>query len=174
MSATEESTPSRVRVRAARSDELAAVGELTVEAYATAGYLDNEHGYADTLRDAASRAAAGDVLVAVDEADRLLGAVALFTFDAGPEWAEQAEPGDAVIRMLAASPAARGLGVGAALATACVERARELGCRRVRLSTQPMMKAAHRIYERLGFQRAPQNDWEPVPGIELLGYELAL
>lgn len=162
-----------VVVREARADELTEVGEITVEAYAVEGYLDNDHGYADTLRDAAARAAAGTVLVAVD-GNQLLGAVALFTHDAGPDFAEQAEPGDAIIRMLATAPAARGKGVGSALASACVERAKALGCRRIRLSTQPAMTVAHRIYERLGFQRSPQNDWEPVPGISLLGYELSL
>jgi len=166
----------RIIVRSARPDEFAMVGEITVQAYDVEGYLDNDHGYADTLRDAAARAAAGTVLVAVDDDDdeQVLGAVALFTRDAGPDFAEQAEPGDAVIRMLVTSPEARGRGVGTALTTACIERARELGCRRIRLSTQPAMTTAHRIYERLGFRRAPQNDWEPVPGIHLLGYELEL
>ena len=161
-------------VRPARPDELAAVGELTVEAYLVDGLLDNDHGYDITLRDAASRARHGHVLVAVDPDDRLLGAVALFTVDAGPEYAEQADPGDAVIRMLVTAPTARGRGVGTALAQACVDLARDLGCSRVRLSTQPVMLTAHRIYERLGFLRAPNRDWEPVPGIELLGYELSL
>lgn len=163
-----------LNIRPAHPGELAAVGELTVQAYEIEGYLDNDHGYAETLRDAAARAAAGTVLVAVDDTDQLLGAVALFTRDAGPDFAEQAEPGDAVVRMLVTAPAARGRGVGSALAAACIERARELGCGRVRLSTQPAMTTAHRIYERLGFRRAPENDWEPVPGIELLGYELEL
>lgn len=163
-----------IRVRPARADELEAIGELTVEAYRVEGFLDNEHGYADTLRDAAARAAAGTVLVAVDEHDALLGSVALFTRDAGPDFAEQAEPGDAVIRMLVTDPVARGRGVGSALTAACIQHARALGCSRVRLSTQPAMTTAHRIYERLGFRRAPEDDWEPVPGIELLGYRLEL
>jgi GNAT superfamily N-acetyltransferase len=161
-------------VRRARPQELEAVGALTENAYAVEGYLDNDHDYGETLRDAQARAAAGSVLVAVDEADSLLGAVAVFTRDAGPDFAEQAQPGDAVVRMLVTAPAARGRGVGGALAQASVDLARELGCRRVRLSTQPVMTTAHRIYERLGFVRVPENDWEPVPGIVLLGYELVL
>jgi hypothetical protein len=27
---------------------------------------------------------------------------------------------------------------------------------------------ARRLYERLGFQRAPELDWSPVPGVNLL------
>jgi GNAT superfamily N-acetyltransferase len=165
---------SDITVRPARDDELAAVGDMTVNAYRVEGYLDNDVGYDVTLRDAAARARHGHVLVAVDPHDQLLGAVALFTRDAGPEFAEQAEAGDAVVRMLVTDPAARRRGVGTALAAACIELARELGCRRVRLSTQPVMTTAHRIYERLGFRRAPELDWVPVPGIQLLGYELSL
>ena len=44
----------------------------------------------------------------------------------------------------------------------------------VRLSTQAEMKAAHRIYERLGFLRTPERDWSPVPGVDLLTYVLPL
>jgi hypothetical protein len=36
------------------------------------------------------------------------------------------------------------------------------------------MRVAHRVYERLGFRRAPERDWSPVPGIELLAFVLAL
>jgi hypothetical protein len=36
------------------------------------------------------------------------------------------------------------------------------------------MGAAHRIYEGLGFVRDPARDWSPLPGIELLVFELAL
>ena len=34
--------------------------------------------------------------------------------------------------------------------------------------------AAHRIYERLGFERRPELDWTPVPGVDLRGYALRL
>ena len=36
------------------------------------------------------------------------------------------------------------------------------------------MRAAHRVYERLGFVRAPERDWQPMPGIDLLVYRLDL
>jgi hypothetical protein len=36
------------------------------------------------------------------------------------------------------------------------------------------MTAAHRLYERLGFMRAPERDWKPVPEVRLISYELAL
>jgi hypothetical protein len=36
------------------------------------------------------------------------------------------------------------------------------------------MRAAQAIYARLGFVRRPERDWEPVPGVHLLGFALAL
>ena len=66
--------------------------------------------------------------------------------------------------MLAVAPAARGRGVGEALATWCVDRARADGCHAVVLSTLPVMHAAHRLYQRLGFVRTPERDWYPGAG----------
>ena len=40
--------------------------------------------------------------------------------------------------------------------------------------SRPDMYAAHRLYERLGFVRAPELDWQPVPDFDLLGYTLEL
>ena len=36
------------------------------------------------------------------------------------------------------------------------------------------MKSAQRLYERLGFVRAPEHDWSPLPGISLVAYVLEL
>jgi hypothetical protein len=36
------------------------------------------------------------------------------------------------------------------------------------------MTSAHRIYERLGFRRAPERDWSPVPGVDLMAFALRL
>jgi hypothetical protein len=38
------------------------------------------------------------------------------------------------------------------------------------LSTQSTARPAHRIYDRLGFNRSPHLDWSPRPGVNLLGY----
>jgi hypothetical protein len=42
------------------------------------------------------------------------------------------------------------------------------------LSSARDMTTAHRLYERLGFTRAPARDWSPVEGVELAVYELEL
>jgi hypothetical protein len=36
------------------------------------------------------------------------------------------------------------------------------------------MASAHRIYERLGFVRTPERDWQPMPGVQLITYRLHL
>jgi ribosomal protein S18 acetylase RimI-like enzyme len=145
------------------------VGELTAGTYRSEGYGSPE--YEPALRDVASRDATADVLVA--EVDgRVVGAVTVAT--RGGPWSERAAPGEAEIRMLVVHPLARGTGAGTALVTACLERARAAGCTAVRLSTEPEMATAHRLYERLGFVRTPERDWEPVPGVTLLTYVLAL
>ena len=81
---------------------------------------------------------------------------------------------EAEIRALAVRPQAQGAGVGRALVGAAIERATRLGASYLVLSTEPEMRAAHRIYERAGFIRLPDRDWSPAPGVQLLVYGLAL
>jgi ribosomal protein S18 acetylase RimI-like enzyme len=146
-----------VRVRRARPAEYDAVGELTIVAYRT---LPVDHlwgGYEAGIRDVAGRADSTHVLVAVDaDADELLGAVT-YADDPTSGWLEWTEPGEAQFRLLAVAPAARGRGVGDALARACCERARADG-RRVLIHTTQWMEAAQRLYARLGFTRTPARD----------------
>uniref|UniRef100_UPI0035653628 GNAT family N-acetyltransferase n=1 Tax=Nocardioides sp. TaxID=35761 RepID=UPI0035653628 len=61
-----------------------------------------------------------------------------------------------------------------ALVRHVLDRAREAGSSRVVLSTLAEMSAAHRLYERLGFRRAPERDWSPREGIDLVAYLLDL
>ena len=53
--------------------------------------------------------------------------------------------------------AGRGQGVGEALTNAMVERARELGCRTVDLTSRPSREAANRLYQRAGFVARDTN-----------------
>jgi ribosomal protein S18 acetylase RimI-like enzyme len=164
---------SELTVRAAREQEYALVGELTVGAFEQDGFLRGpEDTYADKLRDAASRAEAAELLVVVDGADTVLGSVTVAV--AGTRFAELAAPGELEFRMLAVAPTARGRGAGEALVRAVVERARERGDRRIVLSSLDRMTTAHRLYERLGFVRLPERDWTPVPEVTLLAYVLEL
>ena len=158
-----------VTVRQIDPAEHAAVAELTVSVYIGEGFT--LPGYEPELRDVAGRAAQSTVLVALLRG-QLVGSLAVAT-QGGP-LAELAVPGEAVIRMLAVAPEARGAGVGETLMRAALELARSEGCAMVRLSSQDNMTAAHRLYARLGFLRTPALDWFPVPGLLLWAFALPL
>ena len=76
--------------------------------------------------------------------------------------------------MLGVAPDARGRGVGRALVEACVERARVAGRSAVAITTEAAWTDARRLYERHGFRRDPERDFEPVPGVFLVAYVLEL
>jgi ribosomal protein S18 acetylase RimI-like enzyme len=165
-------------VREARDEELDAAGALVVEAYLAGGVLDpsneGDMGYADHIRDARWRARHCPILVAVEEGSgTLLGCV---TYVPGPgnRFAELEADGEAGFRMLGVSPRAQRRGVARALVAACVERARAAGRHGLAISTGPDMAPAHRLYEGLGFRRAPERDFEPAPGIRLVAFVLPL
>lgn len=152
-----------LEIRCAASAEFPAVAELCVAAYAP--FVGGDDDYLAVLRDAAGRAAAAELLVAVGDGV-LLGTVT-FVPDGGP-LGEIARRGETEFRMLAVDPAAQGRGVGSALLRRILDASR--GRAGVVCSSLPAMRAAHRIYGRLGFRREPGRDWSPVPGVELLAF----
>ncbi len=158
-----------VIVRAARDDELAAIGELRVAAYIAAGMLPTSP-YADVLRDLGV-STPGEVLVA--EADgRAIGTVMFEPFHPGSEMA--CAPDEAEVRALAVAPEMQGHGAGRALVRAVIEWAGANGVRHLLLSTRPTMVAALHLYRAAGFTRLPERDWSPVPGLTLIAYGLKL
>lgn len=165
---------SDVVVRPARADELDAVGALTVRAYREFGYFDDgvAPGYVNELANARSRFANAELLVAVDADDRLLGTVTIAL--PGTEYAEVSRDGELEFRMLAVDPDAGRRGIGGALVQAVLDRARSLGLARVVLCSQDRMTSVHKVYERHGFHRLPDRDWDPLPDVHLIGYGLDL
>jgi ribosomal protein S18 acetylase RimI-like enzyme len=158
-------------IREATPAEFEAIGELVVNAYRDAGETDT--GYEPELRAVADRAAQVPVLAAVDESTgRVLGTV---TYVPGPGPFHEGKFGDAAsFRMLAVATDARTRGIGRALVETCIERARAGGRVAIGIYTRPFMTSAHRMYERLGFHRAPELDWEYDPGEWLLAYRIEL
>ena len=106
------------------------------------------------------------VLVAEDDLPTLLGSVTL-TIGGGPYFEWVPDDGDCGFRMLAVDPAVQGRGVGPRLVAECLDRARLAGCRRMIIGSTEWMTTAHRMYERLGFRRAPELDqqWGDIRGL---------
>ena len=165
-------------IRGALPADYELVGELTVAAYRATGMIDGNDAYMSTLLDTADRAEKAEVYVVdgpayvVDsparavEPARLLGTVTIV--GAGTPYSEVARDDELEFRMLAVAPAAQGRGLGTSLVAFCAEQALARGLRGLVLCTRDINVAAIRLYERLGFQRAPERDLVPVPGVNLL------
>ena len=143
-----------MRVQEIDPGQYEALGEVTVRAYRAIPGRAPSPEYERALRDVAGRA----------DVDRVLVAVAEF------EGADRA-----AFRMLAVDPEAQGAGAGRALIEACIGVARAEGKRWLTLMTTEHMDAARRLYERLGFRRAPEFDMMVEEGrLQLVSYVLEL
>jgi ribosomal protein S18 acetylase RimI-like enzyme len=77
------------------------------------------------------------------------------------------------IRLLGVSPKFRNTGAGKALTIACIELAKVNGRSQVILHTTQAMKVAWGIYERLGFTRSEDLDFQQ-EGLPVFGFRLHL
>ena len=96
------------------------------------------------------RSPATDLFLVTDDDGSVLGTATLVTFaipTGRRAWIE-----DVVV-----DDAARGKGVGGALTRAMVDRAEELGCTTVDLTSRPSREAANRLYQREGFVARDTN-----------------
>ena len=128
--------------------------------------------YEAEIRDVRGRLADSALIVAED-AGRLVGAVTYYedgTREPHGKW----PPSWAVFRLLAVHPDARGRGVGRLLTDECLGRARDAGRTAMGLHTTSLMTVARTMYERMGFVRAPQHDFHPVPSFHVMAYHLPL
>ncbi len=78
------------------------------------------------------------------------------------------------MRLLAVAPAARRFGIGAALVHECIRRARRSGNEALMLHTSDVMQVAVRMYERMGFVRAPELDFHLSGDVTVKGYRFNL
>jgi ribosomal protein S18 acetylase RimI-like enzyme len=83
-------------------------------------------------------------------------------------------PGVAGLRMVGVDPARRRRGIGRALMEDVITRCRAAGKETLILRTTKPMLAAQRMYESLGFQRAPDIDMPVSADMTLIGYRLRL
>lgn len=78
----------------------------------------------------------------------------------------------AQLRVLLVEPSARGKGIGSRLVDECLRFAREVGYRRIVLSTNSGLHAARRIYQRAGFKLAGAG--APESGHEIVDQEWSM
>jgi ribosomal protein S18 acetylase RimI-like enzyme len=105
----------------------------------------------------------------------IVGSVALFppNTDAYEGYVEELDYPE--IRMLAVSPESRGEGVASALILECMHRAKNNGFSSIGLHTGEFMKDAIKLYEKIGFERLPEYDFQPADdGITVKAYRLFL
>lgn len=161
-------------IRDARKDELDETGlvmKAAYEEYAAALPSGHWREYEKNIMDVRSRLPAADLIVA-EMKGVIAGAVTLFLKPA--ETPESWPTGWAGIRLLAAHPAYRGLGIGRALMDECVRRAGTRGIETIGLHTTEMMGIARGMYEKMGFKRATEFDFHPSPEMVVMAYRLDL
>lgn len=166
-----------IRIRDARPEDRPAVSAVTLQAYGEyAAKMDPGAwaGLEGAVRAALASDDASVERVVAERDGEIVGSVMLYPAQAqaygdlvdAASWPE--------LRLLAVAPSARGHGVGKALVEECVRRARAAGAAELGLHTSRTMEVALGMYERMGFVRAPEHDFQP-PGAELVtAYRLPL
>ena len=91
----------------------------------------------------------GALLLVADPAGEVVGTAAVRLL----------EPGLGELKRMWLRPSRQGRGLGRRLMDACLDEARRLGCRALRLDTQTKMEAAVHLYRAYGFSEIPRyND----------------
>jgi len=79
---------------------------------------------------------------------------------------------DAEMKRLYVRSQHRGAGLGRLLATTVIAAAKDLGYESLKLDTLPQMKAAQRMYEKLGFRDTARYNDNPIAGTRFLALYL--
>lgn len=75
------------------------------------------------------------------------------------------------IRLLAVPPEHRSKGIAGKLIDYCENKAAASGASKITLHTTVLMQTAKQMYERRGYVRYEEIDFEPVPGFIVWGYQ---
>lgn len=169
-------------IRAARPADYDATRVVIVAAYrefADVIPADLFAAYQRDLADVEMRATRGQVLVA-DNGGQIVGSASFYApaTAAGSPW----PAGCAGVRAVAVDPLWRQHGVAARLMEECTALGRHAGATHLCLHTASFMRSAMALYERLGYEPAPQFDLDvnayyaiqAQPRITALGYRLSL
>ena len=155
----QESHPRGPTIRLAREDELDAIASLFAPAlapYRGTGADEILEAYLADLLEVGSRFDVAETYVALD-CGRVVGTVAFYP-DVVLEGWSNFPSGWAGFRALAVDPAGRGSGAGRSLVERCLTRARDVGAATLGIHTIEHLTDAVRLYQRMGFVRAPEFD----------------
>jgi ribosomal protein S18 acetylase RimI-like enzyme len=159
-----------VLIREAALEEVERAEALVREAYAEFRPQFSEEIWQKWMANVAQTVHSPEGVLLMAEVEGELAGVVKFYPDAGRAGLGKWPAGAASMRVLAVAPHRRGHGVGTRLVQECLHRARALQIGVVYLYTGEFMHAARRIYESLGFVRAPEFDKTPGP----IAYRLEL
>lgn len=167
----------KLKVRDAKPEEFKAVGQLMVDVYSQLeGFpkLEEQPEYYETLANVGEFTAKPKtrLLVATDHSENIGGAVVYFgdMDQYGPF--DFPKTNAAAFRLLAVSPASRGQGIGKLLTDYCIATAKKEGYAQMIIHSTAAMQIAWKMYERIGFKRSEDLDFNmngfPVYGFRLL------
>ncbi len=170
----------KVTIRNAKPSEFQEIGRLMVEVYSNLeGFpnADEQPSYYSTLLNVGefTKNPNTELLVAVSQQDQLLGAVLYFDDMQyyGSGGIAPTEKNASGFRLLAVDGVARGMGVGKALSTMCIEKAKAFGNRQLIIHTTDYMKVAWKMYKYLGFKPSQDLDFQQ-GNLQVYGFRLNL
>ncbi len=156
-------------IRDANAGDAAAVADLWTTAYVGEGEGGRTDPYAEA--DFLATARHGRIFVS-EQSGTVVGVVAL-SAPGAPERAIARADEAELSRLVVAAPA-RGLGIGRDLVVRCEGLARGAGWSAIALWSRPYQRAAHRLYESLGYRRLPDRDETDGSGHARLVFRLDL
>ena len=167
-------------IREAKPNEHSALGQLMVDVYSQLeGFPgpDKIPEYYHTLKNVGDFTQQPEVklFVAVSENGTVDGGLVYFGdmryYGAGGEATTSQHA--AAFRLLAVNPNTRGQGLGKLLITYCLDQARKAGFEYLIIHSTRSMMTAWNMYERMGFVRFPEIDFEK-SGVQVFGFRYRL
>ncbi len=157
---------SDIIIRNAQPSEFKNIGELLVRVYSKLQGFPSpqqQRSYYELLRNIGdiTKKPHTELLVAISPEGKVLGAVVYFSdmTSYGSGGSATSEKNASGFRLLAVDANARGLGIGKALTTACINKARKDGATQLIIHSTEYMKIAWSMYEKLGFKRSEDLDF---------------
>ena len=168
---------SALTLRDARPEDRGTIRALTLAAYSEFASVMEPGAWAGldgAVRAGLEAEGEGVERIVAERGGEIVGSVMLFSpsTDAYGGAAKRASWPE--LRLLAVAPTARGAGVGEALVRECARRARLAGATELGLHTSDSLRAAVRMYRRMGFERAPEFDFRPDGAELVMAYRLTL